>query len=266
MTNKQIIYKNASVDYRVAGSGNAVMLVHGFGEDSAIWNAFAEQLTAHYTIIVPSLPGTPPSAIISEPLTGLEDYAACLHLILTKENIEVCCLVGHSMGGYTSLAFAEQYPAMLSGLCLFHSSAFADDEEKVKTRKKAIDFIKQKGSHAFLKTSTPGLFADAEKQEAAINALIDKGSAFPAAAVVQYYEAMINRPDRTDVLESIDVPVLFILGQQDKAVPLEQGLKQSHLAKKTFLTILRDSAHMGMLEESEKSFNTLADFLHSVYV
>ena len=77
---------------------------------------------------------------------------------------------------------------------------------------------------------------------------------------------MIARPDRTAVLSSAVYPVLFILGKHDKAVPFDQGLKQSHLPAEAHISILRESAHMGMIEEEEKSMKTLADFLHSVYV
>jgi pimeloyl-ACP methyl ester carboxylesterase len=175
-------------------------------------------------------------------------------------------MIGHSMGGYITLAFAEKYGQMLSGIGLFHSSAFADDTAKKDTRRKAIGFIQENGSDAFLKTSIPGLFADTIKHNAAIAALVEKGKQFSPQALIQYYEAMINRPDRTEVLTSANFPVLFILGENDKAVPFDQGLKQSHLPNESHVTILRESAHMGMIEESEKSFKNLADFLHSVYV
>ncbi len=77
---------------------------------------------------------------------------------------------------------------------------------------------------------------------------------------------MIARPDRTQVLKNFDGPVLFMLGAHDKAVPFEQGLQQSHLAAQSHIHILRNSAHMGMLEEKEKSLLKLTDFLQQIYV
>jgi pimeloyl-ACP methyl ester carboxylesterase len=266
MTEKQLSYKDARINYTVSGEGNAVVLLHGFAEDRSIWDKFAEDLTKHYLLIIPDLPGTGKSTMITEANTGLEDYADCIHLILTKEDIQQCCMIGHSMGGYITLAFAEKYGQMVTGIGLFHSSAYADDQAKIETRRKAISFIKENGSDAFLKTSIPGLFADTAKHSTAIEQLVEKGKQFPPLALIQYYEAMISRPDRTAVLNSSTYPVLFILGENDKAVPFDQGLKQSHLPEESHVTILRESAHMGMIEESEKSFNTLADFLHSVYV
>jgi len=82
------------------------------------------------------------------------------------------------MGGYISLAFAEKYKNKLTGLGLFHSSAYADDATKIETRRKGIEFIKTNGPLAFLKTSIPGLFADTEKSKAEINLLIDRAKTF----------------------------------------------------------------------------------------
>lgn len=266
MTEKQLSYKDATMNYSVSGKGNALVLLHGFAEDRSIWDNFIEALSEQFLLLVPDLPGSGNSSLINEANIGLEDYADCIHLMLTKEDILQCCIVGHSMGGYISLAFAEKYPDMLTGLGLFHSSAYADDEEKKETRRKAINFINEKGADSFLKTSIPGLFADSEKQHLAIQELLMKGRQFSPQALTQYYEAMIARPDRTAVLLSAGFPVLFILGKHDKAVPFDQGLKQSHLPAESHISILRESAHMGMIEEEEKAGKTLADFLHSVYV
>lgn len=266
MTKKQLPYNNSTLHYSVGGQGKTVVLLHGFAEDSSIWEDFTLKLSAHYNLIIPDIPGSGKSTLLQKDQVGLEDYAESIHFILAKENIENCCMIGHSMGGYITLAFAEKYPGMLDGIGLFHSSAYADDEQKKETRKKAIEFIKEKGSNAFLKTSIPGLFADDVKSKIAIEQLIEKGKQFSPEALIQYYYAMINRPDRTTILKTTLLPILFIMGEQDKAVPFEHSLQQSYLPSESHIHILRNSAHMGMLEEKNKSFNSLAHFLHSVYV
>jgi pimeloyl-ACP methyl ester carboxylesterase len=266
MTKKQLPYNNSTLYYTSGGEGNTVVLLHGFAEDSSIWDGFASQLSTHYNLIIPDLPGTGKSTLPGGTQVGLEDYAESIHFILARENVENCCMIGHSMGGYIALAFAEKFPDMLDGIGLFHSSAYEDDEQKKATRNKAIQFIREKGSMAFLKTSIPGLFADEGESKNAIAQLIEKATQFSPEALIQYYQAMIARPDRTKVLKDALFPVLFMMGAHDKAVPFEQSLQQSYLPAQSHIHILRNSAHMGMLEESEKSFNSLAHFLHSVYV
>jgi pimeloyl-ACP methyl ester carboxylesterase len=266
MQKKHLVYNNTRLLYCLMGKGMPVVLLHGFGEDSSIWNGLAAALSKNYQLIIPDIAGSGESELLAGENIGMQDYADSIHAILAKENIQQCTMIGHSMGGYITLAFAEKYPGMLHAFGLFHSSAYADDETKKETRKKAIEFIHQNGSEAFLKTSTPGLFMDAEKSKEAIDWLIEKGKQFKPAALIQYYEAMIARPDRTHVLKSFPSQVLFMLGSHDKAVPFEQGLEQSHLPDLACIYILRNSAHMGMLEEPEKSLLNFTHFLQGIYV
>ncbi len=260
MADKTLQFQNCLIHYSVYGKGMPVVLVHGFGEDSSIWQHQIDHLQTNYQLIVPDLLGSGNSELL-QGNAGLKDYAESLKAILDEEGIKNCIMIGHSMGGYTSLAFAENYSNMLTAFGLFHSSAYADDPEKKLTRKKAIGFIQQNGAHTFLNTSLPGLFYNESNSRAQIDELLEKGRKFSPEALIQYYSAMIARPDRTHILKSAAVPVLFILGQHDKAVPFNQGLEQVHLPKISMVHILRNSAHMGMLEETGASNRILAEFL-----
>jgi pimeloyl-ACP methyl ester carboxylesterase len=266
MNSKTISYQNSSLHYKLTGSGEPLMLLHGFAEDSRIWDTLIEPLSAEHTLIIPDIPGSGQSARLTGNDIQLTDYADCMQAILEEESIKECIIIGHSMGGYITLAFAEMYPEKLKAIGLFHSSAYADDDAKKETRLKAIDFIRVNGAEAFLKTSIPGLFADATKSKRAIDTLIQRGKEFSSEALIQYYEAMINRPDRTHVLEKYPDAVLIIAGLHDKAVPFEHSLQQSYLPAITDFNVLRNSAHMGMLEEKEKSFSVLSHFLQFIYV
>lgn len=265
MANK-ILYNGSNICYNVYGQGPAVMLIHGFAEDKRIWDRFVPQLAKEFTLIVPDIPGSGQSDMLKGNQISICDYAEVMHEILKKEKIDSCCIIGHSMGGYISLAFAEKYKNKLTGLGLFHSSAYADDATKIETRRKGIEFIKTNGPLAFLKTSIPGLFADTEKSKAEINLLIDRAKTFSGEALIQYYEAMIARTDRTHVLKECSFPVLFIMGRHDKAVPFQHSLQQSHLPSISYINIMENSAHMGMYEEKDKSFSALLYFLQSVHV
>jgi pimeloyl-ACP methyl ester carboxylesterase len=163
------------------------------------------------------------------------------------------------------LAFAEKYPSLLDAFGLVHSSAFPDNQEKKNTREKAIEFITNNGAYEFLKTSIPDLFykgQDGSKPSSSyINELIEKGKKFTPEALIAYYRAMINRPDRTAVLKTFPKPILFIIGQFDKAIPFQQSLQQCYLPSQPRVHILRFSDHMGMIEESDKVNNALLKFL-----
>ena len=311
--NKELSYEGSKIFYRVIGNGDPVVLLHGFGEDSEIWKnqvrppqtppkeglsytqsqPVAVSLpTDKFMYIVPDLPGSGKSEMIDD--MSMEGMAEVIKAIIDsevkKEKIKISesseapsfggglgevCIIGHSMGGYITLAFAEKYPGFLRDFGLFHSSAFADNEEKKATRRKGIEFIQKHGSKAFLETVIPNLFAPIpiaigtkslippkeSLRTNSIKELIDKSDNFSPTSLVSYYEAMMERPDRTDVLKKAGVPVLFIMGEHDKAVPMEDVLKQSHMPETAFIHILHQSGHMGMLELVPESNNIIKNFL-----
>jgi pimeloyl-ACP methyl ester carboxylesterase len=264
MQENTLIYNNKNIFYRKYGSGKPVMLVHGFGEDGTIWDNQIEALQNKYLLLVPDLPGSGKSEMFTENNIAITDYAKVLLAILAEEKITQCSMLGHSMGGYIALAFAKKYPDLLNSLGLVHSTAYADTEVKIASRKKAIEFIQANGSQAFLKTSTPNLFWDKEKNKAVIESLIAEGNNFPQAALVQYYNAMISRKDTTAVLKTFTKPILFIIGQYDQAVPFTDSMQQTYAPSYAYIHILRSSAHMGMLEEKDKTNKIISSFLQSI--
>lgn len=270
MQTKTINWQGSIIQYKIVGDGKPVILLHGFGEDSTVWEPQISFLQNNFRLIIPDLPGTGNSQFV--PDADIEIYAAIVKAMLdielqkdasTGEIFETVCFLGHSMGGYICLAFAEKHPQYLNSFGLLHSSAFADSEEKKQVRKKAIEFINSKGANSFIKTSLPGLFSSdfADKRPEIIESFIQKGLSFSNAALVQYYEAMIARPDRISVLKNFPHPILFIIGEHDPAVPLESSLKQCYLPQQSHVTILSNSAHMGMWEETEKLNQQLSTFL-----
>jgi pimeloyl-ACP methyl ester carboxylesterase len=258
---KEFIYQDKKITYQVVGNGKPVFLIHGFGEEANIWDGLIAFLQDKFRLIVPDLPGSGHSEMIED--MSMEGMAEVIHALIHEENIETCTIIGHSMGGYILLALMESYWNHVSAFGLFHSSAFADSEEKKATRRKGIEFINQHGAFEFLKTTTPNLFSPRTKDEQPelIDQQVGRLHNFSAPVLVSYYEAMMRRPDRTAVLRQATVPVLFIMGKYDVAVPVEDGLKQCHLPEKSYIHVLQHSGHMGMLEEPLSSNGIMGDFL-----
>lgn len=260
---KQISYQQKQIHYSVTGKGPVIVFVHGFGEDSKVWrkqqNAFP-----NYTLIIPDLPGSGASEMIED--MSMEGLAKVLEVILNEERIDQCVMIGHSMGGYITLAFAEKLEQRLKGFGLFHSTAYADSETKKEIRQKGIAFIKEHGAFPFLRTSIPNLFGSStqEQNQALIEEQIQLCSGFTDAALITYYESMMERPDRTVILKNTALPVLFMLGEYDTAVPLQDGLQQCHLPKLSYVHILEESGHMGMLEETTRSNKYVLNYITDI--
>ena len=264
-TRKQFRYQDKHQSYLVEGQGTVVVLLHGFGEDETVWKSCME-LSQTCKLIVPQLPGTGESEIIED--MSMEGMASCVKCLLEIENnaSEPVIILGHSMGGYITLAFAEKYPALVAGIGLVHSTAFADGEEKKANREKGIQFIRDNGAAAFLKTTIPNLYGAQIKKQSPekVEQHIERGQRFRDEALVAYYRAMLIRPDRTTVLKETTVPVLFLLGREDTAVPLAEGLRQCHLPKLSYIHIHETAGHMGMVEAPEDTALVFKKFISLV--
>ncbi len=258
---KEILYQGKKIFYRSTGTGKPVMFVHGFGEDGNVWDKQVEFLKDKCYLIVPDLPGSGRSEVIDD--MSMEGMAEVMHSIIHEENIDSWTVIGHSMGGYITLALVESYWNHVNAFGLFHSSAFADPEEKKEIRKKGIEFIKQNGAFEFLKTATPNLFSPNSKLQTPdlINNFISTLANFSSESLIAYYNAMMKRPDRTSVLKTSKNPVLFVAGEHDNAIPLNDILKQCHLPEKSYFHLLKKSGHMGMMEEPENANRILQEFL-----
>ena len=270
MPGKLLTYNGSRIYYETEGEGLPVILIHGFGEDGTVWRYQHTFLKNHFRLIIPDLPGSGKSELLSISPNNtsfvIDLYAACIKQILDQEDVQKCTMLGHSMGGYIALAFAQYNPERLNGLGLVHSSAFADSKDKKTTRRKGITIIQRYGAQEFLKQSIPNLFAEQFTREHPdqIEALIACAGNFTAKALVQYYEAMTERPDRTETLKKIVNPVLFIIGEEDKSVYLQDSLKQCYLPGNTQINILPGVAHMGMWERKDQTNDTVMKFLNYV--
>jgi pimeloyl-ACP methyl ester carboxylesterase len=254
-------FNQQTLFYTTQGEGFPLVFIHGFCEAATMWDDFVLPFFTNYQVITLDLPGFGQSEIQSA--HTISNYAEAVKTVLDILNIEKCMLIGHSMGGYAALAFAELYPQYLKGLALFHSHPFEDSEEKKKNRKKTIQFIQKYGNAPFLGQMIPSLFTKhfAKANKNLVNKMIDDATAFPESGIIAGLEAMINRPNRAAVLENIDVPVLLIIGKVDEAVPYQSSLEMSCLAKVTDLQIMENIGHMGMFEAKEETQQMILNFL-----
>lgn len=261
-TQQSFDYFGKAVSYHIYGKGIPVLLLHGFGEDSRIWHNQIESLAEFAQLIVPDLPGSGQAAFNAAVSNSIDEMGKAMLALMSAIGAKKFMVLGHSMGGYVAMAMLANSPDSLSALGLVHSSAAADDAAKKEARKKAIDFVKENGAYAFLKTAIPNLFSSSFKQtnQASVNQLILDSEAFSDAAIIAYYEAMIARPDRTHLLKDIAIPVLFLLGKEDEAVPMKNVLPQTHLAAKSHVHIMA-CGHMGMLELPNETNDYLLKFI-----
>jgi pimeloyl-ACP methyl ester carboxylesterase len=233
-----------------------LVLLHGHGADDTIWDNLDATLNESYTIVRPNI------SLFTFCQT-VEEYADELHRFLTNAGITKFTLVGHSMGGYIALAFAEKYQDMLEGLCLFHSTAFADDDAKKAQRTQMIELLKNYGTASFIEKTAPNMFGERYKElfPGKLQEHIAHFSKLPAEALIAGLNAMRIRPDRTHVLASLPFPVLFIIGMQDKVLPFETLITLSEYPKKGYPFILAEAGHMGMVERPDATARMISWYM-----
>jgi pimeloyl-ACP methyl ester carboxylesterase len=196
----------------------------------------------------------------------MESLAEDLHKILEAEKIDQVVMLGHSMGGYITLAFAEKYEERLHAFGLIHSTSYADSDTKKEARLKSIEFLKKNSTQSFLEVATPNLFGEKYKANhpEKINELIQRASQITEASMMAYLRAMRKRKDRTDIFKKTSKPVFFCIGMQDNAVSPEDAITQSKIPAKAQTLILKEAGHQGMMEATEKLAEAIQKFLIEV--
>ena len=249
--------------YYDQGKGEqTILLIHGFGEDHAIWKNQIEFLSTHYRVIAPNLPGVhcKPLALHHSQAPNIRMYVEVLHELMHHLHIEQYYIVGHSMGGYIGLSFADYYVNHVQGLLLFHSTTYEDNEAKKTSRMKVAEFIQEWGVSKYLETATPNLFGDAFKKTnpGVIQNVIESGSGISQEAMIQFVFSMRNRKAMTHLLQQHTIPVWMIVGDADLAVPIQDSLEQIKLLPSSNSLVLNNVGHMGMFEASDQ----VNEFIH----
>jgi pimeloyl-ACP methyl ester carboxylesterase len=244
-----------------AGNGFPLVFIHGFCESNKIWEDLSEELSDEFRIICPDLPGFGKSTLPSSEFS-LEQIGDHLVQWLRDLGISRCMVIGHSLGGYTTLEILRKYPDFVQSIGLFNSSAFADTEDKKENRNKLIQFIREYGVATFLKTFVPSLFypPTAGRYQNVIDQISSDGTAIAPEAVMYYAAAMRDRQDSIDLLKKYSGKILVIAGEHDQNVPLTKTREMAAYLPEGHVHIIPESAHMSLFEESRMCYDAIRKF------
>ena len=239
------------LNFKTSGSGKEnLVLLHGFMENLSIWDEMEKLLSDKFSLIKIDLPGHGASKVYHETHT-MEFMAEKVKEITDSLNLDKFHLLGHSMGGYVSLAFAEKFPEVLKSLTLFFSSYLADDDEKKEQRQKSLRIIKE-AYPGYVNAGIPNLFNPNEKDflEGKIENAKKIALSTENSGVVAAVKGMIARTDKTSLIQNFENKILVIAGKHDNAVKTEELLK--NLPDKTNIkSYVLDSGHNGHWEKPE---------------
>lgn len=243
-------FNNSFIHYTISGKGPTLVLLHGFLLSPTIWTEIIPKLSEKNQVIAIDLPGHGKSECVAE-IQTMELMAEVVNSILVENNIEKARFIGHSMGGYISLAFAELYPSKIESLVLLNSSPEADSEERKVNRNRAIKVIKTH-KEAFINMGITALFKE-EKQEE-FQYLIEKFSTeafqFPVEGIIASIKGMRDRKDRTSILKNYKGKKYMISGIEDPIIPISNSKKNASETNTKLFKV--HSGHMSINENIDE--------------
>ncbi len=259
---KQTLYKNTKIAYSDAGKGSVVVLLHGFLENSTMWQALVPEIEKKHRVICIDLLGHGQTECLGYVHT-MEDMADAVHHVLNELKIRKVVIGGHSMGGYVALAFAELYPEMMKGLILVNSTSKADNEERKSNRDRAILAVK-KNYKAAIQMSIANLFSEENRTKllSEIELIREEALKTPLQGIVAAQEGMKLRKDREVLLHFVPYPVMMILSKKDPVLLYEEQLEQIENTAVKLITF--NDGHMSHVENKKELSDAFVLFLKEI--
>jgi len=259
---KQILYKNTAISFSDIGKGTAVVLLHGFLENKTMWRELVPSLAKKNRVISIDLLGHGETDCLGY-IHSMEENAEIVDAILSHLRIRKAVFIGHSMGGYVALAFAELHINKVKGLVLLNSTALEDSIERKINRDRAIKAVKQNYIN-FVRMSIANLFSENNRDllKNEIENVKLEALKTPLQGIVASLEGMKIRKDRQFILKETDFPKLLILGEKDGVLLYKDNVSQI-VATNTELISFPDG-HMSHIENKVELEKVIASFLRKI--
>ena len=256
-----------AVHYRDEGrsNGKALVLLHGFLQSLDVWSSYVLTYMHDLRVITIDLPGHGHTETFGE-VHSMDFMARIVKNVLDEAGVSQCVMIGHSLGGYVALAFAEKYPYSLRGLGLINSHALSDSEQHHASRLAVCEQVKENRA-SYIVNFVPTLFDDTNRAALLqdIKDLQEQCLETRTESIIAAQKGMMARPARIDVLQQLEVPVLFIYGKNDNRIPLEIAISQAMLPHHSEILLLDHVGHMAFMEDREYVKPRIKNFVDTCY-
>lgn len=255
---------DVSLAVDVRGDGPALLLLHGFPLDRSIWRHQVATLSG-WRRIAPDLRGLGASDAPSTEYT-MATYADDCVRLLDRLRVGKAVVAGLSMGGYVAFEMLRRYRDRIAGLILCDTRAEADTPEGAKGRDDMAQLAQTKGAAAVAERMLPALLGRTtqQTQPQLVTQVREMISQSPVAGIVGALQAMKTRADSTDLLGTIEVPTLVVVGQEDAIVPPAQARAMTSAIPSAAMTTIAGAGHISCLEAPTAVSRVFAEFLEAV--
>ncbi|MAY83916.1 MAG: alpha/beta hydrolase [Flavobacteriales bacterium] len=242
------VFRGVPISYRDEGSGRALILLHGFLASHRLWDDQFEDLTKRYRVIAPDLPGHGDSGSLGY-LHSMELMAEMVHALIKHLGLRKVVLLGHSLGGYVSLAFAEKYTDKLKGLILLNSTAAADTAQRKVSRDQLIKMLPKKFKMVISSLVESFFVIYGHRRITSLRKYKRWALQCDPKGIAANVRGMKDRKEREIILKFAPYPYLIIGGDEDPIISIEQSEAEARLNPLGELIMLEDSGHMTPLEK-----------------
>ena len=262
MSINKIKFGDINLRYSDIGKGEVVVLLHGYLESLEIWDSFALKLSEKYRIICIDFPGHGKSGVKGDVHT-MEYLADSIYTVMQHIKINSATFIGHSMGGYATLALLNKYPALVKRYSLFHSHPFPDTDTTRKNRDREMSLINAGKKDLIFEINIPHEFATSNRETFidAIEMARDIAKDSPNNGIFALLNGMKVRFSHKETMLNNTIPFLFILGKDDSYIPFDWAYKLMPRPSNTTELILENSGHIGFIEEEEISLNAITEWI-----
>ena len=254
-----VLYKNTKISYSVYSNGAAVVLLHGFLENQTMWDYYIADLSKTHQIITIDLLGHGDSECLGY-IHSMTTQAEMVYAVLQNLNVSSAVFIGHSMGGYVALAFADSYKDFITGLALLNSTALEDNHERKINRNRAIKMAHNQYV-ALVTISISNLFSEINRVKMVSEIEITKQEALktPLQGYIAAQEGMKIRKNTVSILQKTSFKKLLILGKKDGVLNFDENKKQ--IANTNVQLIGLDGGHMSHIENKDELKKVLLNFI-----
>jgi 3-oxoadipate enol-lactonase len=253
-----LVWKGVSARVRETGDGPALVLVHGYPLDGAMWSGVARALSPRFRVLKPDLPGRGETAAPSEGrLTDYADFVEALLDALPGPG----GVAGFSMGGYVALELARRRPERLRALALVDTRASADDDAGRAKRDEAIAAVRASGAAAIAEAMMPRLLSPRSLKN---QDLVERVGRIMTRQKPETVEgdltAMRDRPDARELLREIAIPTLVVVGEEDALTPPADSEAMAAAIPGARLVRIGGAGHLSPMERPGAVAAALGDF------
>ncbi len=252
-------YKGTDIFYTDNGIGTPVVLLHGFLENTSMWQSFIPELSKKNRVICIDLLGHGKTGCLGY-VHSMELMAEAVKAVLDFLNIKKSILIGHSMGGYVALAFAEKFKEQVLGLCLMNSTAEDDNQERKENRDRAIVAVKE-NHKSFIRIAIVNLFRPKNRTlfSKEIKHIKEEALKMPVQGIVAALEGMKVRQNRIELFRNSNFKKLMIISKKDPVLNFESLKKQAD--NSTIEVVEFPDGHMSHIENRDLFLPTIMRFI-----